>query len=297
MKISSPKDLFSFLASIDAAPKKSLSQNFLVDSNVLRRIVDLAGVQKGDVVLEIGPGPGALTWELLDRGAHVFAIEKDRKLAKALERYQTSDGRLTIREADVLTVNLNELLNHALKPGVKAKVVANLPYQLTTPIFALLAPLHELISDVVVMVQDEVALRVSASPGGRDYGSITAFLNFYGSVSYGFKVSRNCFYPKPKIDSAIIKLSLAIPPACSNSEALFQMIRTAFQQRRKMMRGSLKTLYPSQAVEQGLSSLGLDPQSRPERLSIHQFIDLYEFLASWTASTDQDQTQTQGDDS
>ncbi|MCB1135562.1 MAG: ribosomal RNA small subunit methyltransferase A, partial [Chlamydiia bacterium] len=171
--------LLDFLHSVGVRPKKGLSQNFLVDGNVVSKIVDAAGVCEGDLILEIGRGPGVLTEEILLRGASVLAIEKDRVLGPALQRLCEDTDRLTVITGDALEQDFAALLKQKLKPGQRAKVVANLPYQITTPLLVALAPLTDSVSDIVVMVQDEFARRATASPGSREIGSLTIFLEYY----------------------------------------------------------------------------------------------------------------------
>lgn len=278
MPIYKPSELNAFLNELGIFPKKGLSQNFLIDGNIIRKIVQAAGTEKDDLVLEIGPGPGSLTQALLEAGAKVVAVEKDEVLGKALARLQTEDERLEIHIQDIMTFPVDEVLARHLKPGKKAKVIANLPYHLTTPIIAMLVTQRDLISSLTVMVQDEVAIRMTAEPGGKEYGSFTVFLNFYSKPSYAFKVSRNCFYPSPKVDSAIVHMELIAPPLDKDVEAFFTLTRTAFGHRRKMLRGSLKELYPSEKVTEGLVAIGKDPLSRPEALGLQDFLKLFHFL-------------------
>ena len=194
-------------------------------------------------------------------------------LAKALNRLP-----IDVFCQDILEFPIEEEIEKRSKPGKKAKVIANLPYNLTTPIIQRLIPMHQHFSHIAVMVQEEVARRFSALPGSKDYGSITVFLNFYSVPSYGFKVSRNCFYPSPKVDSAIVLFELKPPPAVHSIEGFFSMTRTAFGQRRKMLKSSLKKLYPTEMVEEGLKKIGKNPQIRPEQLSLNDFIQLYSLL-------------------
>lgn len=265
-----------FLESVGVTPKKSMSQNFLIDGNITRKIVHTAGVKKGDVVLEIGSGPGSLTEELLLRGATVIAVEKDKKLAEALRRLDPSGKRLFIFHEDIMKWSLEEELPKHLKEGQKVKVIANLPYHITTPILTHLVPKNHLISEIVVMVQDEVGRRFTAQPNTNEYGSITLFLNFWCSPKYAFKVGRNCFYPSPKVDSAIITFTLHVPPAEVDPDRFFEITRRAFEQRRKMMRSSLRELCPD--ISEALVKADLPETSRPEELSLEEFIKLYTFL-------------------
>jgi len=279
MGIYKPSELRLFLNELGIAPKKGMSQNFLIDGNIVRKIVTTAHVGPGDVILEIGPGPGCLTEELLNAGAQVIAVEKDYVLAQALQRLQTEDHRLHVFCEDFLLFALEKHLKQILPTGKKAKVIANLPYHLTTPILALLVRHHSIISSLTVMVQEEVGRRMTARPDTSEYSSFTVFLKFYSEPKYDFNVSRQCFYPVPNVDSGIVSLHLK-PPVLplEKEEAFFKITRTAFEHRRKMMRASLKSLYAPDAIMTGLQAIGQDPLARPEALSLEEFIQLYELL-------------------
>ncbi len=280
MKISNPKELQKFLTENGLMAKKSASQNFLIDGNIVRKIVSEANLTPDDLVIEIGPGPGALTEELLEAGVEVIAIEKDEELASLLKRFSKEDGKLSIFAEDFLKFPLEDLLKKKLSPGKKAKVVANLPYHITTPILEKLLPLHEYLSDLILMVQKEVAVRFVAPVGTKDYSSFTIFLQFFSHVSYCFTIEPSCFSPKPTIQSAVVHLTLTPPPSIANPEAFFKMTRTAFGKRRKMMRASLKELFLPKTIEASLEKMGLNPQIRPEELSLAQFLELHKILFS-----------------
>lgn len=269
LHLSKPSHLRQYLESLGISPKKSLSQNFLIDGNIIHKIVDLAEVCSGEQVIEIGPGPGALTDALLSRGANILAVEKDHTLAKALAK---REGSLRVICEDVLKVDLEKELEN------KASVIANLPYNITSPILTELLPKTEFIKRIVVMVQLEVAERLVAKPGNKTYGSLTVFANIFSKPQWGFKVSHQCFFPKPKVDSAVIRFDLITPPKEAKDEAFFKMTRTAFGQRRKMMKSSLCTLYPPNLVMHALESIGLPATARPEELSADQFVQLYRHL-------------------
>ncbi|MBU6383096.1 MAG: ribosomal RNA small subunit methyltransferase A [Verrucomicrobia bacterium] len=254
-------ELIPFLKSIEAVPKRGLSQNFLIDPNILQKIVALAQVAPGEQVLEIGPGPGALTAALLDAGAKVWAVETDEVFARHLHRLQ--NGRLQIYLEDFLKFPM-----HVLPP--KIKVVANLPYHITTPILEKLFA-HSF-SSIVIMVQKEVAERMQAKPGTKELGSLTLFVQFYSQISASFDVPAGCFYPKPKVDSTVIRLDAKTAP----TTAPFHLIRPAFQHRRKMLAGILP--YAKEKVKQALLDIGIRPDARPEMLSLDQWIQLTEKL-------------------
>jgi 16S rRNA (adenine1518-N6/adenine1519-N6)-dimethyltransferase len=279
MPIYKPSELRLFLDQLGISPKKRLSQNFLIDGNIIRKIVAVSDVHPEDTILEIGPGPGSLTQALLETGAHVLAVEKDAVLAQALDRLQTSTQQLTIFCHDILTFPLQEQVLRLTKQGQKTKVIANLPYHLTTPILTRLIPLRQLFTSLTVMVQEEVAKRMTAQPGTAEYSSFTIFLRFYTQPHYAFTVSHNCFYPAPKVNSAIVVLKLREPPLVGEDvTTFFQLTRTAFEHRRKMLRASLRTLFPPQTIEEALESMGQNPLARPEILSLEHFLQLHALL-------------------
>jgi 16S rRNA (adenine1518-N6/adenine1519-N6)-dimethyltransferase len=261
MPLSNPSELRQFLNSLGVKPKKGLSQNFLIDGNIIRKILKEAAIAPGDTVLEIGGGPGALTEALVEKGAHVIAVEKDPVYAEALKRFKNSE---------VFTEDIREFDFSLLPPHTK--VVSNLPYHLTAPILTLLVPRYSLFRSITVMVQEEVARRMTAKPKTKEYSSLTLFLNFYSDTRYAFKVSRHCFYPQPKVDSAVVTLLPKIPPPV-DAAIFFKLIHTAFQQRRKMVKTTLGS-----AAGAILASLHENPQSRPEELSLDTFLALYEHL-------------------
>ncbi|MDF2549772.1 MAG: rsmA [Chlamydiales bacterium] len=274
MPLYQPKELLAFLTSLGVRPKKGLSQNFLVDGNVLKNVLKEAAVSQDDLILEIGPGPGALTEQLLAAGASVIAVEKDRVYAKELRRLEPDESRLTIYEADALKVDFKELIErHPKKRPVK--VIANLPYHITTPIVEQLVLQRECFLGLWVMVQEEVARRFAASHGNKDYSSWTIFLNLYTQVRYCFLVRRQCFYPAPKVDSAIVEL-LFKKEVMDYPEGLLSLIRLSFQQRRKMLLSSLSKSYDKERLRKALAEMGFDEKARPEELSWQRFIELFE---------------------
>ncbi len=276
MPVYKPSELHRFLNDLGISPKKMLSQNFLIDANIIRKIVLEADVAPGDLVLEIGSGPGSLTEALLEAGATVIAVEKDRVLAQALERFKKTYDNFEVLCEDILDVSIESVLKKYA--GRKAKIIANLPYHITTPILVRLVPLHEHFSSCVVMVQEEVARRFAAVPKTKEYGSFTVFLRFFTEPRYAFSVSRNCFYPAPNVDSAMVKLQLRPPPQISDQDKFFVMTRRAFEHRRKMLKASLRTIFLPEKVMEALSSLNLNPLSRPGDLSFEQFLALFEKL-------------------
>lgn len=238
MSIYKPSELMQFLQMLGIGPQKRLSQNFLLDRNIIDKIIAASQVSPKDFVLEIGPGPGSLTEALLEKEAQVFAVEKDPILANALSRLRVGERTLHIYCEDILKFSIENLKTLWTAKG---KIIANLPYHITTPIITMLLPMNDLFSSMTVLVQEEVARRFTAAPGSKEYGSITIFLNFYSKPSYAFTVSNKCFYPQPKVQSAVVKFELRKPPAISDQEGFFTLVHTGFEQRRKMLRSSLKS--------------------------------------------------------
>jgi len=263
-------DLLIFLERLQKRPNKGLSQNFLIDSNIAAKIVKTADIQLEDLVLEIGSGPGILTKHLLDTGAHVFAIEKDASFAKELFRFQTKDQKLTVFHADCLEFDFSKLPS-------SMKVVSNLPYHITTPIFELLFSRKKQFSALTLMIQKEVAERLLAKPGTKEFSSLTLFTGYHAKITKTFPVSASCFYPQPKVASQVVHLEL-LPPRDIESETLFPLIRKAFQHRRKMLRGSLKEFYSPQIIEKALEKIHLPVDARPEALSLEKWIDFFSIL-------------------
>jgi 16S rRNA (adenine1518-N6/adenine1519-N6)-dimethyltransferase len=270
-----PSELLRFLKSLGRDPKKSLSQNFLIDGNVIKNIVRFSDIQPEDCVLEIGSGPGALTEALLQSGAYVVAIELDPVLASALERFQSD--HLQVITGDALHVPLSTLFA-AFPPHKKITVMGNLPYHIATPLLSRFITERGRIHKIIVMVQEEMARRMTAEAKTPDYSSLTLYLNFYADVAYAFKVSRNCFYPVPKVDSAIVQLTLKPPQEGIDETQFFTLTRAAFEQRRKTLRASLKELFTPKIIEQALEQIDLPPLSRPEELSFDDWLMLYRTL-------------------
>ena len=276
MSLYRPSSLLSFLEENRLRPKKALSQNFLIDQNILNKMIAAAEVSAEDLVIEIGPGPGVLTEALLATGAKVLAVEMDRKFAAALLRLQTVDQQLEVIEEDFLQFPLEDYLK---KSPRRIKVVANVPYHITTPILAKLAPLHHFISTVTLMVQKEYAQRMVSQKETPEYSSLSLFLNFYAMVRYCFTVPATCFLPRPKVQSAVVQLLLKQPPPI-DPVPFFKMTRSAFQQRRKMVRSSLKELYPPEKIALALKTVQIREDARPEQLSLEEFMQFFASLIS-----------------
>lgn len=257
-------ELIDLLKRLGAKPKKRLSQNFLIDPNVARKIVQTAQIVPGDHVLEIGPGPGALTTLLLEAGATVYAVEMDRVFAKALHRLQ--NGQLTIFESDFLTFPLEQLPKNI-------KVVANLPYHISTPILERL--FGSSFSSITIMVQKEVADRMASPAGSKEFGSLSLFVQFYSNCTDSFQVPPTCFYPQPKVDSTVIRLDHKTPPDI-DTNLFFDTVHKAFQQRRKMLTSSLGL--PKDQVRKILEEIGIRVDARPEIIPLDKWVSLVKKL-------------------
>lgn len=254
-------ELMQFLNEVGASPKKSLSQNFLIDKNIVKKILLTAEIEPGDIVLEIGPGPGALTKALLDAGATVFAIEKDTLFAKHLHRFQTEDKRLTVHCADALEFPLSQIPFQ--------KIVANLPYHITTPLLERFFGSD--FTSLTLMVQKEFAQRIFADKGTKEFGSLTLFTQFYSSLKSHFPVPSSCFYPKPSVDSSVIHLR-SLPTRPDSAAHFFSLMRRAFQQRRKMLSTSLQEFTSLENIKTSLKSAQLREDARPEMLSLEEWL-------------------------
>ncbi len=259
-------------------PDKSLGQHFLIDGRIADRIVEVAGIEPEDTVLEIGPGKGILTERLLRRTRHVTAVEIDRNLLMLLnDKFGKIEG-FKIVEADILKVDLNELFKNVYG---RIKVVSNIPYNISTPILEFLCRNRALVSEVVIMVQKEVAERLMSKPGSKDYGLTTLNLALCARVSTVMDVKPDAFSPQPEVMSRVISLVLSENLLYSlESEEMFRTITgIAFRQRRKMMRNTVIPYMISLGISKSdvlrlLSTVGIDPASRPETLDVEDFVNL-----------------------
>jgi 16S rRNA (adenine1518-N6/adenine1519-N6)-dimethyltransferase len=266
MSMSDPASLKRFLEETGLRARKSMSQNFLVDRKVLQQIVKATGLQAGQRVLEIGPGPGALTEAFLGAGIGVTAVELDRGFAQALRERRAEN--LEIIEGDALQVPLEPLL----RPSGIRVVAGNLPYAITTPLLGRFLPLNELVDRVVVMVQKEVADRMCAAPGGKTFGMLSVFAQMYATPKQVCIVPSGAFRPAPKVDSAVVALDLHAAPR--EGDKALELARIAFQQRRKMVRGTLGAAVSPDRLIPALEIAGIRPEDRPERISVAQWCSL-----------------------
>jgi len=263
-------------------PRRSLGQTFLVDANIVRKIVSAAAISPGDSVLEVGPGAGAVTQHLLRAAGRVAAIEIDRVLVEVLK--ETVGESAEVICADVLAAPLEELLDQP--PGRPWKVVANLPYSITGPAILRLLEARGWISDMIVMVQAEVAERLAAPPGSRKRGWLTVVTEIGCETNLIGRVSRNCFWPRPGVDSAILRLAVRRPPlvAADRENVLHDVVKAAFATRRKTVLNALSHAVnlelSKEAARTLLESCGVQPDLRAEALSAQDFLRLAEAVGT-----------------
>ena len=279
-KLIEAKNTTSFLKAHDISAKKRYGQNFLIDEHVLCRTIEGSGITKDDTVLEIGPGIGTLTQVLCERAGHVIAVEIDKDMIPLLNENLSEYDNYELINEDILKINLAALLGE----NKKAKVVANLPYYITTPIIMQLLENKLPIESITVMVQKEVADRMQAKPGGKDYGALTLAVRYYSQAEVIASVPPSCFIPRPGVDSAVIRLSCYDKPPvqAKDEEKLFEIIKAAFAQRRKTLANALKN-YPKlclsrERVEAALTEIGLNADIRGEKLSLTEFAELTDLL-------------------
>lgn len=257
--------------------QKKWGQNFLVDGNILTKIVNQASANGVPYVLEIGPGLGALTTELAACFEGVLAVDIDQSLKPALGEVLQGFPQVQLLFADILDINVEETLNHYFPGATEAGfiVCANIPYNITTPIIFKLLEECPSMKEAVIMIQKEVADRILATPGGKDYGLLTLMTRYRADTRLITKVSRNCFYPRPAVDSAVIKVTpLASPRVSVTDEAGFKgLMRTAFQMRRKTMMNICHAYFAvdKNIVANKLEAAGINPMTRPEQLSLEDF--------------------------
>lgn len=268
----------AILAASGLRPRKRLGQHFLADPAVPQAILARAGPGAGETVLEIGPGLGALTFPLARSCAQVFAVEKDPELGRVLRERLSAAGIDNVRviEGDILAIDLAAIAREA---GGRPIVFGNLPYNISSQVVIRLIEGRAHVARAVLMFQRELALRLRAAPGGKDWGRISVLLALTAQVRPLLRVGRGAFQPPPKVDSEVLEIRFAdepaFPPAAEGP--LFRLVAAAFAQRRKTLRNALRAAFPAldpRRIEEGLSRSGIDPQRRAETLAPEEFLRL-----------------------
>ncbi len=257
--------------------KKKFGQNFITDGNLLQKIVDAGEVGPDDVVIEVGPGAATLTKALAQRAKAVIAIEIDTDLVPVIEETMAEFDNFYLVQGDALQMNLDDVIREKLGEPHRCKVVANLPYYITTPLVMYFLEQGFSIDRIVIMVQKEVAERFAAQPGKKEYGAITVSLNYYGNVRNAFIVPRHMFIPQPDVDSAVVDIQPWVqkPLQADNEELFHRLVKAAFGQRRKTLNNALKTLNMDAALlQEALAQVNIDGTRRGETLSVAEFVAL-----------------------
>ena len=279
-----PKNTIEILQKYQFNFQKKFGQNFLIDTHVLEKIVSAAEVTKDDLVLEIGPGIGTLTQYLCEAAREVIAVEIDRNLIPILEDTLSAYDNVTVLNEDILKVDLNKLVEER-NGGRPIKVVANLPYYITTPIIMGLFESHVPLQSITVMIHKEVADRMKAAPGTKDYGALSLAVQFYSDTYLAANVPPNCFMPRPNVGSAVIRLTRHAerPVEVKDESFMFKLVRASFGQRRKTLvnglSGSPELTLTKEQILAALEEMGLSATVRGETLSLEQFAKLSDLLA------------------
>ena len=286
--LGNPQNTIEILKKYNFTFQKKYGQNFLIDTHVLDKIIRAAGIQKEDFVLEIGPGIGTMTQYLVQAAGKVAAVEIDRALIPILEDTLSEYDNVKIIHEDVLKMDLGKLAEEESE-GRPMKVVANLPYYITTPIIMGLFERHIPIESITVMVQKEVADRMQAAPGTKDYGALSLAVQYYAEPYIAAFVPPNCFMPRPKVGSAVIRLNCHKKPPVwvKDEELLFRIIRASFNQRRKTLANGLSNA-PDLAVSKELiidsiKKMGKGASVRGETLTLEEFARLSNYMADYLA--------------
>ena len=278
-----PKNTIEVLQKYNFNFQKKFGQNFLIDTRVLERIIEASGVTKDDMVLEIGPGIGTMTQYLCENARKVVAVEIDKNLIPILEDTLSAYDNVRVINEDILKVDINKLVNEE-NDGKPIKVIANLPYYITTPIIMGLFESHVPIESITIMVQKEVADRMQVGPGTKDYGALSLAVQYYAKPQIVANVPANCFMPRPNVGSAVIKLTRheEVPVDVKDEKLMFRIIRASFNQRRKTLQNSISNspeLHISKAqVVEALDKMGLSQTIRGEALSLEQFAQFTNLL-------------------
>lgn len=277
-----PQNTIEILKKYNFVFQKKYGQNFLIDTHVLEKIIRAASIGSDDVVLEIGPGIGTLTQYLCENARQVIAVEIDDMLIPILGETLKEYDNVKIVHNDILKVDVNEIVSEY--PGSSIKVVANLPYYITTPIIMGLFESGVPIDSITIMVQKEVAERMQAKPGTKDYGALTLAVQYYADAKIMANVPPNCFMPRPAVGSAVINLVKHKEKRydVKNEDMLFRIIRASFNQRRKTLQNGINNAanlpYTKQQIAEAIEKMGLPTAVRGEKLSLEQFVELSNIL-------------------
>lgn len=278
-KLSNPKVTIEIIQKYNFAFQKRFGQNFLIDGHVVEKIIRAAEITKEDIVLEIGPGIGTMTQYLAEAAGKVFAVEIDKNLLPILDETLAEYENVTVVNEDILKVDILKLTE-----GKTVKVVANLPYYITTPIIMGLFEQHIPATSITVMVQKEVAERMQAGPGGKEYGALSLAVQYYAEPYIVANVPPNCFMPRPNVGSAVIRLTRYQTPKISvkDEALLFKLIRASFNQRRKTLQNGIHNS-PELSIDKtevvaALHTMGLSESIRGEALTLEQFAQLSDLL-------------------
>ena len=283
-KLSDPKKTIEVIQKYQFAFQKRFGQNFLIDAHVLEKIVSAAGITKDDCILEIGPGIGTMTQYLAESAGQVIAVEIDTNLLPILTDTLKDYSNVKVINQDILKVDINELVKE-YNNGRPIKVVANLPYYITTPIIMGLFESNVPIDNITVMVQKEVADRMQVGPGSKDYGALSLAVQYYASPYIVANVPPNCFIPRPNAGSAVIRLTRYQEPPVQvkDPKLMFKLIRASFNQRRKTLQNGLNNSpeisFSKEEITKAIESLGVSPSVRGEALSLEQFAQLANYFA------------------
>lgn len=283
--VGNPKNTIEILNKYSFVMQKKYGQNFLIDTHVLEKIVRAADISKEDFVLEIGPGIGSLTQYLCENAREVYAIEIDKKLIPILEDTLSAYDNVTVLNEDILKVDIAALAKE-YNNNKPIKVVANLPYYITTPIIMDLFEKQVPLAGVTIMIQREVADRIQSGPGSKEYGALSLAVQYYAKPYIAANVPPNCFMPRPKVGSAVINLTPHTkPPYEVKDEALlFLLIRASFNQRRKTLVNGIYNFeglsFSKEEILKALESLNLSKDIRGETLTLEQFIGMANCLSS-----------------
>lgn len=282
-KLSNPQRTIEVIKKYEFCFQKKFGQNFLIDGHVLEKIIAGAGVTKDDMVLEIGPGIGTMTQYLAEAAGKVVAVEIDRNLLPILQETLADYDNVKVIHADVLSLDLEKLVQEE-NGGRPIKVVANLPYYITTPIIMALFEQHVPLANVTVMVQKEVAARMKSGPGSKDYGALSLAVQYYAEPYIVANVPCNCFMPRPNVDSAVIRLTRYEEPPVQvkDEKMLFKIIRASFNQRRKTLQNGLNNSselnFTKDQIAAAIAEAGFSPSVRGEALTLEQFAKLTDIL-------------------